>query len=110
MKLKQIFEYSIRNPDAIIPFILALPRYFKLFWRLIKDSRVSLFPKVIFILSLIYFISPLDFLPELFNPVFGYCDDVLLFIWAARFFIKAVPPELIQEHLQAMGYEFNGGK
>lgn len=105
MRLRQIFEYSIRNPRAIIPFILALPKYFRLFWRLLGDHQVSFFPKIVFIMSLIYFISPLDFLPELLNPFIGYCDDVLLFIWAARYFVKSVPPEIIQQHLREMGYE-----
>lgn len=99
MNLKQLFIYSIRNPQAVMPFIISLPNYFRLYMRLLRDSRVSIWLKAIFWAMVIYVISPLDFLPDYLIPVFGWTDDVIIFVAVARFFIKSCPQDVVMEHV-----------
>ena len=66
----------------------------KLILRLMMDRRVNPFLKLIPIGSLIYVILPLD--------IPGPVDDVAI-LWAgAYFFIEMCPPEVVQEHVDAL--------
>jgi hypothetical protein len=66
----------------------------KLIMRLIGDSRVSPVLKLLPIGSLIYLIMPLD--------VPGPIDDALVIWLASYFFIELCPPDVVQEHLEAL--------
>jgi hypothetical protein len=66
----------------------------KLIIRLIGDSRVSPVLKLLPIGSVIYLIMPLD-LP-------GPIDDALVIWLASYFFIELCPPDVVQEHLEAL--------
>lgn len=63
--------YKLERAGKRISFakdILALYRY-------MKDAMVGWHRKVIVIAALIYFISPVDTIPDL-TPLFGYLDDL----------------------------------
>lgn len=67
-------------------------------WRslmaLIKDKgyKIPLIRKVLYIISLIYVISPIDFIPELLVPPLGFIDD----IGAFAFFLMLILYEIDQ--------------
>ena len=70
----------------------------QLAWRLIGDRRVSWSLKLIPILALVYFVSPLDLLPDFLIPGLGSLDDLAIIAIALRFFIRLAPPDLVREH------------
>ena len=72
MNLRNIFQYSLRNPNAMIPFIVSLPKFVRLYGRLLRDPRVPLGPKIIFTGGLIYAISPIDLVPDFIIPIIGW--------------------------------------
>ncbi len=45
--------------------------YFRLCWRLWRDPRVSRLAKLIPVAALLYFISPIDVLPDWYIPGVG---------------------------------------
>ena len=102
MNLKNLFQYSLRNPNAVIPFIVSIPKYVRLYGRLLRDPRVPLAPKIVFIAGLIYVISPIDFVPDFLIPIIGWVDDIIILVAAARYFIRACPPEVVAEHVAAI--------
>ena len=102
MNFKNVFQYSIRNPKAIIPFIFALPKYFRLYARLLKDPRVPIWSKIIFLAGIVYALSPIDIIPEILVPFVGWIDDIVIFVAAARFFILSCPQYVIAEHVAAI--------
>ena len=55
---------------------------FMLFYRYLKDRNTSGLTKLLFLLPLVYFISPFDLFPDIIFP-FGYLEDVglLIFSW-----------------------------
>lgn len=44
--------------------------------RFFRDKNAPKFPKVIAVLALIYVVSPVDFVPEVFVPFLGLLDDL----------------------------------
>jgi hypothetical protein len=66
----------------------------KLILRLMGDSRVSMTLKLLPIGSMIYLIMPLD--------IPGPIDDALVIWLATYFFIELCPPDVVQEHLDAL--------
>jgi uncharacterized membrane protein YkvA (DUF1232 family) len=81
-------------------FLLGFPRYCRLFFRLLKDSRVGILPKIVFVGAVLYFILPLDLFPDLVIPILGWTDDLVIFYVAGRFLLRHAPPELIEHYLQ----------
>ena len=54
-----------------------LPHFVRLYWRLLCDRRVSIWPKALLLLSALYVISPVDLIPDCI-PFIGYLDDLVL--------------------------------
>ncbi len=90
---------SGRNPLAIARFILHLPNFFKLYWRLFTDRRVSLLPKIVIVLGVAYLLVPTDLLPDLLLPL-GLVDDTAVLIMAAKGFMALCPREIVEEHVR----------
>ena len=73
---------------------------FKLILRLMGDSRVNPFAKLLPLASLAYLIWPIDLVPGIALPVVGALDDVALVSLGAYLFIEFCPPDVVQEHMQ----------
>lgn len=56
-------------------FLMFLPNMVKLLGRLLKDARVPKAEKALFVAAIVYVISPLDFIPDIF-PFIGQVDDI----------------------------------
>lgn len=54
-----------------------LPNLVRLLGRLIKDSRVPSTEKALFLAAIVYVISPIDLIPDIF-PFIGQIDDAYL--------------------------------
>jgi uncharacterized membrane protein YkvA (DUF1232 family) len=63
----------------------------RLVLRLMGDSRVSIFIKLLPIGSLVYLVSPLD-------AVIPVIDDALIIGLGTYFFIELCPPDVVDEH------------
>ena len=75
-----------------------LPSFVRLYWRLFRDRRVSLLPKVRLVLTVVYVLSPLDLVPE-FLPVVGAMDDVAVGLAGLWLFVRLCPPPVVREHV-----------
>ena len=77
----------------------------QLVWRLLQDDRVSTVLKVAIPLAVaVYFISPLDLLPD-FIPVLGQLDDIGVILLGMALLISLAPRDVVNEHRLAMGLE-----
>ncbi len=75
----------------------------KLILRLIGDKRVSPWLKAIPIAGIVYLISPIDIISDIALPVIGELDDAAI-LWLTNYlFIELCPPEIVQEHVKALG-------
>lgn len=82
--------------------LIHLPSFFKLFSRLIKDTRVSLGAKMVVAGVLAYVIAPADLLPDFLIGV-GQLDDLAVVFCGLKLFLHLCPVAVVQEHLQAIG-------
>jgi uncharacterized membrane protein YkvA (DUF1232 family) len=72
----------------------------KLTLRLVRDPRVPLYAKAVLGLTLIYVLSPLDFVPD-WIPLLGQLDDAAILTAGIALFIRLCPPELVEQPDQA---------
>ncbi len=73
-----------------------LPNFARLYWRLFRDRRVSILPKALLVLTLVYVVSPFDVIPD-FIPMIGEMDDVAVVLAGLWLFIRLCPPEVLRE-------------
>ena len=83
-------------------FLRHLPQFVRLYWRLLWDRRVSVWPKALLVLGLAYVVSPIDLIPDL-SPFIGEVDDLLLMIVVCRWFMYLCPREVVEEHVRRIG-------
>jgi hypothetical protein len=89
---------SEKNERKIIPsgggIFNNLSQRIKLIFRLLGDSRVSPFLKLLPIGSALYFVIP--------DLALGPIDDVAV-VWLGTYlFVELCPPEIVEEHLAAL--------
>ena len=89
----------------VLRLLWHLPSFVKLYWRLFKDHRVPLRAKVVLVGAVLYFVVPFDLLPDFFSPLFGWLDDLVVLLFAARWFIALCPPDVVQEQVREIGEE-----
>lgn len=80
-------------------FLGGLIKQGRLAWRLLKDGRVPGWVKMIPFASLLYFLMPIDLIPELALPGLGELDDLAVLLLALKMFIDLCPAGVVREHL-----------
>ena len=73
-----------------------LPNFARLYWRLFRDRRVSVLPKALLVLLVLYVLFPFDVIPD-FVPVVGEMDDVAVLLGGLWWFVRLCPPEVVRE-------------
>jgi uncharacterized membrane protein YkvA (DUF1232 family) len=71
----------------------------KLIFRLMGDSRVNIFAKLIPVGALIYLISPID---AISIPVIGALDDAAILWLGSYVFTELCPPAVVAEHMKEL--------
>lgn len=79
-------------------------RTLRLVWRLLRDSRVPIFPKLIILAAAIYVISPVDLIPDVILGL-GQLDDLGVALFAIAVFIELCPRAIVDEHRRAIAAE-----
>jgi uncharacterized membrane protein YkvA (DUF1232 family) len=85
----------------VLEIVLHLPNFVRLYWRLFRDPRVSIWPKAMLIAALAYVALPFDLIPDAI-PGIGQIDDLVIVLAAARWFIAWCPADVVQEHARAI--------
>jgi len=101
MRLSGLGNLLRTGPQMLIKSLVHLPNFLKLFWRLFKDSRVGLMPKLLLLVIVAYVVTPVDLLPDLI-PGLGQLDDLLLMFFGLKGFVRLCPREVVREHVQAI--------
>ena len=74
-------------------------------WFCCRHPEMPLLPKVLGLLVVGYFLSPIDLIPD-FIPVLGYLDDLILLPIGIYFILKLVPAAvLIESRVQAEAWQ-----
>jgi len=92
------------SPDSDEGALAEMIKRLRLVWLLFKDSRVPFLAKLILPLSLLYLISPIDFVPAAFVPVLGGLDDLGVILLGIALFVKLSPPQIVAHYLHQLEY------
>lgn len=71
----------------------------RLILRLMNDSRINGLLKLLPLGSLIYLLSPIDFISGALVPIIGAADDIAIVWFGITLFIEMCPPAIVDEHL-----------
>jgi uncharacterized membrane protein YkvA (DUF1232 family) len=73
----------------------------RLVWRLLRDSEIPTWQKMILPATLLYLLFPIDFIPD---PVLGLgqLDDIGVILLGLKLFIELSPQEIVRRHLREM--------
>lgn len=88
--------------DRMKGFLMFLPNLVLLLGRLLKDSRVGTAEKALFVAAIVYFISPLDFIPDVF-PFIGQVDDIYLIALTLLRLINRTDETVVRENWSGGG-------
>lgn len=88
--------------DRMRSFLMFLPNMVKLLGRMLKDSRVPAAEKALFLAAIVYVISPLDFIPDVF-PFIGQVDDLYVVALTLLRLINRTDATIVREHWSGGG-------
>lgn len=84
------------------------PTFFETLWkeirlmgRLMRDPDVPFLLKLLPLVPVLYFILPIDLLPDMI-PALGQVDDLTAFFLGIKAFVRLAPPHVVQRHLELM--------
>jgi len=94
-----------KNRKIVVPASKGMTRNFvdrlKLILKLMGDSRVSPWVKLIPIGAVAYLISPIDIIMGI--PGIDALDDAAILWIGSNLFVELCPPDVVQEHMQELG-------
>ncbi|MFC1553445.1 YkvA family protein [candidate division KSB1 bacterium] len=78
--------------------IITAPDMFHLLWKLSTDPEVPAKSKAILMGVIVYFISPIDLLPEAVLGPMGYLDDIALTAFVLNRLVNETDPQKVRKH------------
>jgi len=82
---------------TVMGYIGELPKFLRLLWGLITDSRVAMVDKVLVAGAIAYIVMPIDLIPD-FIPFLGEVDDVYLLVLALRRLMQNAGRSVLLSH------------
>ena len=82
---------------TVMGYVGELPRFLRLLWGLLMDSRVAALDKLLVAGAIAYIVTPVDFIPD-FIPFLGEVDDVYLLVMALRRLLQNAGRTVLLSH------------
>lgn len=83
-------------------FLMFLPNMVKLLGRLLKDARVPGAEKALFVAAIVYFVMPVDLIPDIF-PFIGQVDDIYVVALTLLRLVNRSDARVVREHWSGGG-------
>jgi hypothetical protein len=94
----ELLMARLLSPLKLQKVLLHSPRFVRVFYRLMKDSRVSWLAKMVPLLGVMMLITPpaleLDFI-----PIIGELDWLLVGYLTLKLFLWMCPADVVREHV-----------
>ena len=95
---RSFLRMQMLSPLRVHRFLMHSPQFARVFFRLMKDRRVSFLAKLVPLLGVLILITPpaleLDFI-----PIIGELDWLLVAYISLKIFIWLCPPDVVREHV-----------
>ena len=82
---------------TVMGYIAELPRFLRLLWGLVTDSRVAMVDKLLVAGAIAYIVTPIDLIPD-FIPFLGEVDDVYLLVLALQRLLQNAGRSVLLSH------------
>ena len=99
-KLKRAEKRAVRGRMG--NFLMFLPNMVRLLGRLLRDTRVPTAEKALFVAAIVYFISPIDLIPDIF-PFIGQVDDIYVIALTLLRLVNRSDERIVREHWSGGG-------
>jgi uncharacterized membrane protein YkvA (DUF1232 family) len=99
-KLKRREKRELRGRMG--SFLMFLPNMARLLGGLLKDVRVPTAEKALFVAAIVYFISPIDLIPDIF-PFIGQVDDIYVIALTLLRLVNRTDERIVREHWSGGG-------
>ncbi len=83
-------------------FLMFFPNFVRLCGNLLIDKRVPITEKALFGAAIVYAISPIDFIPDVF-PFIGQVDDLYLIVLTLLRLLNYTSEDVVREHWKGGG-------
>ena len=93
---------KVQIKDRMRGMMMFLPNMVKLLGRLLVDARVPTAEKALFVAAIVYVISPLDFIPDVF-PFIGQVDDIYVVALVLLRLLNRTDEKVVREHWSGGG-------
>ena len=100
IKLKRREKRELRGRMG--NFLMFLPNMARLLGRLLRDTRVPTAEKALFVGAIVYFISPIDLIPDIF-PFIGQVDDIYVIALTLLRLVNRTDERIVREHWSGGG-------
>ena len=95
---RELLRARLINPLKLQKVVLHSPRFVRVFYRLMKDHRVSWLAKAVPLIGVMMLITPpaleLDFI-----PIIGELDWLLVGYLTLKLFLWMCPADVVREHV-----------
>ena len=75
----------------------------------LKDKKTPWYAKLFAALTVVYALSPIDFIPD-FIPVLGYLDDLIILPLLVALTVKFIPADVFEEYKKQSQAMWQDGK
>ena len=98
---RSLLRWQLFRPLDLGRVVFYLPKFVRVFWRLMRDPRVSLVAKLAPVLTMASMFTPpaleLDMI-----PIVGELDWMLVAFISLKVFIWLCPEDIVREHVAAI--------
>ena len=84
--------------SSLSKYVFFAPDLFHLLAKMMLDGRIDGKSKSMIGAGILYFIAPIDFLPEVLVGPGGFLDDVAVAVFIVNTLLNKFPAELVKEH------------
>ena len=99
-KLKRSEKRALRGRMG--NFLMFLPNMVMLLGRLLRDMRVPTAEKALFVAAIVYFVMPIDLIPDIF-PFIGQVDDIYVVALTLLRLVNRTDERIVREHWSGGG-------
>lgn len=97
-KITTFIESKSGSASKFAPYLLFAPDLFHLLTKALMDNRIDGKSKAIIGSGLLYFIAPIDVMPEGLIGPGGFMDDIIVAAFIVNMLLNKFSPEVLEEH------------
>lgn len=98
VKITDFLESKTGKASKFAPYLLFAPDLFHLLVKAMVDNRIDTKSKTLIGSGILYFITPIDVLPEGLVGPGGFIDDIIVATFVINMLLNKFSPDIIEEH------------